>query len=75
VKTERTNNAKKNEAKFSFHCGDFQKMAEMMKNFCPGEGSAIDCCSMIERMMEYGKRKKSEKPQETQKGPKGKRNT
>ncbi len=26
-------------------------MAEMMKRCCPGEGDAIDCCSMMVRMM------------------------
>jgi len=72
VKAKKTSNEKEpHEADFLFHCGDFQKMAEMMKNCCPGEGGAIDCCSMMKRMMERGKWKEAKKPQETQKPPKG----
>lgn len=35
----------------SFHCGGFQKMAEMMGGFGSSQGEAIDCCSsMMKRM-------------------------
>jgi len=52
MKTKKTNNEKKpDEAGFLFPCGDFQKMAEMMKNCCQEEGETIDCCSMMMRMM------------------------
>ncbi|HVP81106.1 MAG TPA: hypothetical protein VMV04_24720 [Thermodesulfobacteriota bacterium] len=67
MKTKNTNNEKKpDEAGFLFPCGDFQKMAEMMKNCCPEQGEAIDCCSMMRRMMERsggtGTEKTEEKP-------------
>ena len=69
MKTKKTNGEKKlHEADFLFHCGDFQKMAEMMENCCSGEGGAVDCCSVMKRMME--KWKDAGKPQETQKPPK-----
>ncbi len=68
MKTKKANNEKKpHGAKFPFPCGDFQKMAEMMKNCRPGEGGTIDCCSMMRRMMERGRRTGAKKPQETQK--------
>jgi hypothetical protein len=58
VKTKQTNNEKKTQdTDFLFPCADFQKMAEMMKNCCPGEAGAIDCCSMMKRMAERGKEK------------------
>ena len=67
MKTKKTNNEKKpDKAGFLFSCGDFQKMAEMMKNCCPEEGEAIDCCSMMKRIMERsgktGPEKTEEKP-------------
>ena len=75
METKKTNNEKKSqEADFLFPCKDLQKMAEMMKNCCPGEGGAIDCCSMMRRMMERGKGVEPKKTQETQKPPKGSRN-
>ncbi len=56
MNTKKTNGEKKpNGAKFSFPCGDFENMAEMMKNCCPDEGGAIDCCSMMRKMMERGR--------------------
>jgi hypothetical protein len=30
----------------------FEKMAEMMRNCCPGEGDMADCCSMMRKMMQ-----------------------
>ena len=42
-----------------FHKGDFnfkkfEKMAEMMRSCCTGEGGMMDCCSMMRKMMEQG---------------------
>lgn len=75
MKTKKTNNQKKpHEADFIFPCGDFQKISEMMKNCCPGEGGAIDCCSMMKRMMGHCKRKEAKKKKETQEPPKGREN-
>ncbi len=72
MKTQKVNNEKKKSEKAnSFpHCGDFQKMAEMMKTFCPGKGDAIDCCSIMRRMMGQGKGAEAEETKETQKQPK-----
>ncbi len=75
MKTKKTNNEKKKSQKAnpSSHCGDLQKMAEMMKTCCSGEGGAIDCCSMMRRMTERDKEGEPEKT-ETQKQPKGREN-
>ena len=71
MRAKKTNNKKKpHPAKFSFPCGDFQKMAEMMKNCCPGEGDAIECCSIMRRMMGQGKGAEAKETKETQKQPK-----
>jgi hypothetical protein len=67
----KTNNKKSQDTDSLFPCRDFQKMAEMMKNCCPDENAAIDCCSMMKRMMERGKSGQGKKGQETQKPPKG----
>jgi len=32
----------------------FEKMAEMMRICCKGEGDMADCCSMMKKMMRYG---------------------
>ncbi len=53
------------------HCGDFQKMAEMMKTFCSGEGDAVDRCSFMMRMMGRDKGEEPEETRETQEPPKG----
>jgi hypothetical protein len=29
----------------------FEKMAEMMRSCCKGEGGMVDCCSMMRKMM------------------------
>ncbi len=31
----------------------FEKMAEMMRSCCPGEGKMADCCSMMKKMMQW----------------------
>ncbi len=41
------------------HCGDFKKMAEMMKTCCASEDGPIDCSTMMRTMM--SKRRKPEK--------------
>jgi hypothetical protein len=72
VKTKKTNNEKKTrETHFSFPCGNFQKMSEMMNNCCPDEGGAIDCCSMMKRMMARGKEAEAKETKETRKAPRG----
>ncbi len=72
MKTKKPNNEKKTqEANFLFSCGNFQKMAEMMKTRCPGESGALDCCSIMRRMMGQGKGAEAKETQETQKPPKG----
>ncbi len=54
------NKEKKNiEEKFhkgGFDFQKFEKMAEIMRSCCTGEGGMMDCCSMIRKMMEEGKR-------------------
>ncbi len=72
MKTQKVNNEKKSEKANPFrHCGDFQKMAEMMKTFCPSEGDAIDCCSIMRRMMGQRKGEEVKETKETQKQPEG----
>ncbi len=67
MKTKKTNNEKKSQKANPLpHCGDSQKMAEMIKPCCPGEGGGIDCCSIMRRMM--GQVKGTE-AKETQKQP------
>ncbi len=76
MKTEKTSNEKKESQKtdpFS-HCGDFEKMAEMMKTFCTGEGNATDCCSIMRRVTCQGKEAGAEETKETQKQPEDGRN-
>ncbi len=68
MKARKTNNEKKpHAARFSFPCGDFQKMAEMMKSCCPGDGDAVDCCSMMRRTMAQSKGAEAKETNETQK--------
>ena len=68
MKTKETNKEKKpHAAKFSFSCGDFQKMAEMMRSCCPGEGDIVDCCSMMRRMTGQGKGTEAKETKKTQK--------
>ncbi len=71
MKTQKANNEKKSQKANPFpHCGDFQKMAEMMKNCCPSEGGAIDCFFM-RRMMGQAGEAEGKETKETQKAPKG----
>ncbi len=68
MKAKKTNKDKTpHAATFSFQCGDFQKMAEMIKSCCPGEGDIMDCCSMMRRMMAQSKGAEAEETNETQK--------
>ncbi len=73
MKTQKANNEKKKSEKANPFppCGDFQKMAEMMKTFCTGEGNAIDCCSLMRRMMGQGKGAEAKETRETQKQQEG----
>jgi hypothetical protein len=72
VKTKKANSEKKKSQKANPlpHCEDFQKMAEMMKNYCPGEGDVNDCCSIMRRMMVRGKGAEAKETKETEKAPK-----
>ncbi len=73
MKTKKANNEKKKPEKanrFS-HCGDFQKMAEMMKTFCQGEGDVCDCASFMRRMTGQGNEAGAEETKRTQKQPEG----
>lgn len=40
------------EGDFSFPFRKFEKMAEMMRSCCKGEGGMVDCCSMMKKMMQ-----------------------
>ena len=53
---------------FPFPFKKFEKMAEMMKNCCAGEGDMTDCCSMMKKMMMqcYEGKEKTEKKKETE---------
>jgi len=52
--------------KGGFNFKKFEKMAEMMKSCCTGEGGMMDCCSMMRKMMEEGEEKeKGEKNKDT----------
>jgi hypothetical protein len=41
--------------------GKFEKMAEMMRNCCKGEGDMADCCSMMKKMMQHCEEEESKK--------------
>lgn len=55
TETQKAGNEEKESQKTSPFpdCGQFQKMAEMMKNSCPTKDGDLDCCS-FERMMGKG---------------------
>jgi hypothetical protein len=56
-KKEKKNNEKMfQEGDFPFPFRKFEKMAEMMRNCCKGEGDRADCCSMMKKMMGQEKR-------------------
>jgi hypothetical protein len=57
-----------------FPFGNAQRMYEMMTKCCGGEGSPMDCCSMMRRMMDHGKGAGAKETKETQKPPKGRTN-
>jgi hypothetical protein len=67
------NKEKKNSEKM-FQEGDipfpfkkFEKMAEMMRNCCTGEGGIANCCSMMKKMMGQEKRDEKKKQRGRQK--------
>jgi hypothetical protein len=61
------NKEKKNNEKMFQECDlpfpfrKFEKMAEMMRNCCKGEGGMADCCSMMKKMMRYGEEEETTK--------------
>jgi hypothetical protein len=50
------------EGNFSFPFEKCEKMAEMIKTYCAGEGRMADCCSMMKKMMGCGKGKEAKNP-------------
>ena len=50
-------NSEKRFHKGGFDFKKFEKMAEMMKSCCTGEGGMADCCSMMRKMMKEGEGK------------------
>jgi hypothetical protein len=42
------------EGDFSFPFEKCEKMAEMIRTYCTGEGRMADCCSMMKKMMRCG---------------------
>ncbi len=74
MKAKKTNKEKKpHSTQFAFPCGDFQKMAEMMKSCCPGESDIMDCCSMMKTMMDRGKGAEAKEAKGTKKPEKAKK--
>ncbi len=75
MKAKKTNKEKKpHSTQFHFPCGDFQKMAEMMKSCCPGEGDIMDCCSTMRTTMGRGKGAEAREAKKTKKPEKGEEN-
>ncbi len=71
MKTEKANSKKKSRKAAPSHCGDFQKMAEMMKTCCPSQGDGFDCCSFMRRMMDQGWGAQARETKERQKSSEG----
>ena len=54
-KEEKKNSEKRFQGgEFSFPFGKCEKMAEMIRTYCAGEGRMADCCSMMKNMMGWG---------------------
>ncbi len=66
TEAQKASNEKKESQKPLPPCGDFQKVAEMMKSCCPTEDGTLDCCSFASRIMGHGK-KAEETEEKTQK--------
>jgi len=49
-KTESETKEKSGRSGFSFPCGHFEKMAQMMGKFCGGEKGAFSCEAMMKKM-------------------------
>jgi hypothetical protein len=45
----------------------FEKMVELMKGWCQGEGDMANCCAMMKKMMQQSERKETEKKKDTEK--------
>ncbi len=67
MKAQRRSKDKEQSQETNSRCGNFQKMAEMMKISCPSRGNAVDCCSRMKRMMGQGKEMETKETKETQK--------
>ncbi len=67
MKTQKSNKEKKSQKPHSLlNCGDFQRMADMMKACCPSENDATGCCSMMKKMMGHGKEAQAKNTKGTQ---------
>ena len=57
------------ESDFPFPFEKCEKMAELIKTYCTGEGRMADCCSMMKKMMacSEGERKTREKDETQEK--------
>lgn len=50
------------EGNFPFPFEKCEKMAEMIKTYCAGEGRMADCCSMMKKMMGCSKGEEPKNP-------------
>lgn len=71
-KKEKTNDEKMfQEGDFAFPFGNAQRMYEMMTKCCGGEGSPMDCCSIMTRgMMGHGREEEAKKKGKNEEPPK-----
>ncbi len=74
MKTQRRSKDKEQSQETNSLCGNFQKMAEMMKICCPSRGTVVDCCSRMKRIMGQGKEAETKETKETQKEQKAEEN-
>lgn len=52
------------EGDFSFPFEKCEKMAEMIRTYCAGEGGMAECCSMMRKMMGRDKGKQTTRKRE-----------
>ena len=52
------------EGGFPFPFKKCEKMAEMIRTYCAGEGRMPDCCSMMMKMMGWGEGEQTKGPKE-----------
>jgi hypothetical protein len=54
------------EGDFPFPFEKCEKMAEMIRTYCAGEGRMADCCSMMKKMMGWGEEQTTRKKEQTE---------